>query len=272
MQSFASFDRDVKANNLPQYAHMSPDMLNDGHNTTLEYAADWTQTFLEPLLANEQFMNNTLILLTYDESATYPIPNRIVSLLLGGAVPQNLKGTKDSTLYTHYSIISTLQNNWDLPSLGRYDAGANVFDLVASQTGYVNHAPENIASINNSLSYPGFLNAGEKLLLPPPNLQLTSAGGKGVDEAIKATWASRAGEMTPYDGSGIVYDGGNGTASPNAPVYKAQGPAPDVTVTPTATGPTATANLKSRASAGTRLDISWAGMGFVAFAVAAFVL
>lgn len=272
IQSFASFDRDVKANDLPQYAHMSPDMLNDGHNTSLEYAANWSESFLTPLLANDQFMNNTLILLTYDESATYPIPNRIVSLLLGGAVPKNLQGTKDSTLYTHYSIISTLQNNWDLPSLGRYDAGANVFDLVAKKTGFVNHAPENIASINNSLSYPGFLNADEYTPLPPPNLQLISAGGKGVDESIKEVWASTSGEMTPYDGSGIVYDGGNGTASPNAPVLKAQAAAPSVTVTPTAAAPTATGITVSRACIGARLNLGWASIGFVAFAIAAYVM
>jgi acid phosphatase len=274
IQSFEDFDTNLKANTLPQYAHMSPDMLNDGHNTTLEYAANWAQSFITPLLANEQFMEKTLVLLTYDESATYPMPNRIVSLLLGGAIPTELKGTNDSTLYTHYSILSTLENNWGLPNLGRYDVGANVFDLVAKKTGYVNHAPENIASVNNSLSYPGFLNLDPKLSkpLPAPNLQLIGAGGQGVDESVKNLWASTAGETTPYDGSGYLHDGGNGTADPNAPVYEAQAPAPNVTVTPTSAAPTATGSKKSRASRMVSLDVNWAGIGFGAFAIAAFVL
>lgn len=274
LQSFMDFDKDVKANTLPQYAHMSPDMLNDGHNTTLEFAANWTQSFITPLLANAQFMEKTLVLLTYDESATYPKPNRIVSLLLGGAVPAELKGTNDSTLYTHYSILSTLENNWELPNLGRYDVGANVFDFVAKKTGYVNHSPEDIAAVNNSLSYGGFLNADPKLYkaLPPPNLQLVGAGGKGVDESVKSAWTSAAGDMTPYDGSGLLYDGGNGTVDPKAPAYKAQAPAPNVTVTPTATAPTATSSKKSRASRIVSLDLNWAGIGFGAFAIAAFVL
>lgn len=276
LQSFKDFDSDLKANTLPQYAHMSPDMLNDGHNTTLEYAANWTQSFITPLLANEQFMEKTLVLLTYDESATYPKPNRIVSLLLGGAIPKELKGTNDSTLYTHYSILSTLENNWGLPNLGRYDVGANVFDLVANKTGYVNHAPENIALVNNSLSYAGFLNIDPKLYkpIPAPNLQLIGAGGKAVDETVKANWEAAAGDMTPYDGSGYLHDGGNGTADPNAPVYKAQAPAPDVTSTPSSTSsaPTATGSKKSRASRMVSLDINWAGLGFCVFAIAAFVL
>jgi hypothetical protein len=276
IQSFTDFANDVKANTLPQYAHMSPDMLNDGHNTSLAYAANWTQSFLTPLLANEQFMNNTLILLTYDESETYSIPNRIVSLLLGGAVPDSLKGTNDSTIYTHYSILSTLENNWDLPNLGRYDVGANVFDLVASQTGYTNHPPADASSVNNSLSYGGFLNRDPAMYkpIPPPNLKLVGAGGKGVDATVQNRWRSVANEMTPYDGSGSIFDGGNGVTDTNAPVYKAQAPAANVTTTATTTATTTSstpAATTSKAGA-TSLNVHWAGVGVGALGFAAFVI
>lgn len=222
VQSLQDFHRAVASNSLPQYAHISPDMNNDGHDTGLAYAAKWSLAFLKPLLANDQFMKRTLVLLTYDESETYALPNRISSILLGGAIPNNLKGTKDDTLYTHYSILSTLQNNWELPNLGRYDVGANVFELVASQTGYKNHPPSNLARINNSFSYPGYLNnlIGGNRLLPVPNLQLVGAGGKGVVEVVKETWESAKDHETPYDGSGNFYDG-----DANAPVYRAQAPA-----------------------------------------------
>jgi acid phosphatase len=181
-------------------------MLNDGHNTSLEYAARWTRSFLIPLLANEYFMNNTLVLLTYDESETYSLPNKIVSILLGGAVPSNLKGTTDDTFYTHYSILSTLENNWDLPNLGRYDVGANVFKLVADQTGYKNERYD-VSTVNLSASYSGFLNTGTYGPIPPPNLQLVGAGSQGVLAAVSEKWQSTIGETTPYDGSGKVYDG-----------------------------------------------------------------
>jgi hypothetical protein len=259
--SFNEFAADVKANTLPQYAHLSPDMLNDGHNTSLNYAANWTQSFLAPLLKNEQFMNRTLILLTYDESATYPIPNHIVSLLLGGAIPKNKKGTTDDTLYTHYSILSTLENNWELPNLGRYDAGANVFQVVADQTGYTNHAPENAASVNNSLSYGGFMNSdpGKYLPIPAPNLKLVGAGGQGVDYSVHIQWNTAENQLTPYDGSGILYDGGNGVSDPNAPVYKAQAPGPNVT----STASPASGTKKSAAVKAVFLDIRLAGLGML---------
>lgn len=278
IQSFHDFDLDLQADTLPQYAHMSPDMLNDGHNTTLEYAANWTQSFITPLLANEKFMEKTLVLLTYDESATYPMPNKIVSLLLGGAIPKDLKGTQDSNLYTHYSILSTLENNWELPNLGRYDVGPNVFDFVAQQTGYQNHPPVNQASVNNSLSYPGFLNIDPSsyMPLPAPNLNLIGAGGKGIEDLTKQRWESAKDEQTPYDGSGNLFDGGDGTTDPNAPAYKSQEDIVQLqsaSTTPTSTVPAATAKAtqKSRASRVVGLDVNWAGIGFGVFAIAAFV-
>jgi acid phosphatase len=225
LQSLDDFQKDVKRKTLPQYAHLSPDMLNDGHNTSLKYATSWTQSFLAPLLADEDFMKDTLILLTYDESETYAIPNRIVSLLLGGAVPDNLKGTSDDTLYSHYSIISTLENNWDLPNLGRYDVGANVFQFVAQKTGYKNLPSQDLSTVNNSLSYGGFLNWDPNMYLPipPPNLQLVGAGGQGVASIVQQEWKSAEGDLTPYDGSGYLYDGGDGQTNMNPPVYKPQG-------------------------------------------------
>jgi hypothetical protein len=50
---------------------ITPNMTDDGHDTTVTFAANWARTFLEPLLNNSYFMNNTLIVLTFDEDETY---------------------------------------------------------------------------------------------------------------------------------------------------------------------------------------------------------
>lgn len=217
--SFKDFKRDLAAGTVPQFVMMSPDMLNDGHNTTLDYATKWAHTFLLPLLADGTFKEKTLIQLTYDETEDYSKPNRIVSLLLGNAVSDNLKGSEDDTFYTHFSIPSTMEHNWDLASLGRFDVGANVFKIAADITGYINKDPPNVATVNNSISYPGFLNRNHttKLtLIPPPNLKLVGAGGRSVLGSIRSEWKDHARTKTPYDGSGSVYDGDH------VPVYKPQ--------------------------------------------------
>lgn len=188
-------------------------MTNDGHDSSLSHAATWTKNFLTPLLKNPYFTNRTLILLTYDESKTYSKPNTIVSILLGDAIPKELQGTKDDTFYTHYSILSTLENNFGLPNLGRYDVGANVFDLVAKETGHQNTNSAQKERVDLSVSYPGFLNSNHarKLPLPYPNTLLQGAGGPILAE-IKEKWGE--GAITPYDGSGHVFDKGD------LPVYK----------------------------------------------------
>ena len=185
-------------------------------------------------------MEKTLILLTYDESETYSKPNKIVSLLLGGALPKSLKGTTDDTFYTHYSILSTLENNWSLPNLGRYDVGANVFDFVAKQTGYKNHDVDR-SKVDLSVSYAGLLNSGEQLDIPLPNPYLIGAGGRGILKTLPEAWLNPAGGHvnTPYDGSGNVSDGRN-----SRPLYRTQ----------TSAGASArAANVAGRAMSGCKL-------------------
>ncbi|KAK4102003.1 hypothetical protein N658DRAFT_515693 [Parathielavia hyrcaniae] len=209
LDSFNAFQRAFAAKEVPQFVFMSPNMMNDGHNTTLDTATKWSHRFLEPLLAGDAFDEPTLIALTYDESETYSEPNHIVTLLLGSAIPPALKGTEDDTFYTHYSILSTVQANWGLHNLGRYDVGANVFRFVADMVGYTgNKDPENAATVNNSVSYPGALNddTSKRLPIPAPNTKLVGAGGLPILPAIEKAWSGARKWQTPYDGSGKVFD------------------------------------------------------------------
>ncbi|RDW93561.1 acid phosphatase PHOa [Aspergillus mulundensis] len=108
IKNFTHFDADLANEKLPQWAFFTPNMTNDAHDTNITFAANWLRGWISPLLENEYFMNNTLILITFDEDKTYSKTNRIFSILLGGAVPENLHGTEDNTFYTHYSVIATL--------------------------------------------------------------------------------------------------------------------------------------------------------------------
>ena len=101
-------------------------------------------------------------------------------------MPAELCGTVDNTVYSHYSALATLQYNWRLPHLGRFDVGANVFDVVLGLAGAgdaVNREPPSVGRVNNSLSYPGPLAgaaSGEHALWPVPNLGLPGVNGQGI--------------------------------------------------------------------------------------------
>ena len=159
---------DLAAGNMPNYAFYTPNIVNDGHNSTVAVASNWLKGFLTPLLADKTFNNNTLVVITFDETETYTLPNRVLALLLGDSVTA-LKNTTDSTFYTHYSLLSTIESNWDLGNLGRQDANTtvnNVFDYVAKLTGAKNNNITVGLLLNDTI--PGFLT-------PPPTT--TSATG-----------------------------------------------------------------------------------------------
>jgi len=138
-------------------------------------------------------MNNTLVLITFDENHTYAKQNRIVGILVGDAIPQSYVGTTDSTYYSHYSEISTVQANWDLHTLGRWDVGANVYKVVADKTGDTVRAWSGKVPLSQmyfNSSYPGrFNNKNSSVPWPVPNTNATYAG-RTVLQSIKTKWGA----------------------------------------------------------------------------------
>ncbi|TVY45515.1 Phosphate-repressible acid phosphatase [Lachnellula subtilissima] len=127
MKNLTMFYNDLDSNKLPQWMFITPNMTNDGHDTSVTVAGAWAKGFLEPLLTNPNFLSRTLVLLTFDETANYLSDNTVFSVLFGDAVPESLHGTTNDTAYNHYSIMSTVENNWDLGDLGEGDADASAF-------------------------------------------------------------------------------------------------------------------------------------------------
>ena len=191
IKNFTDFAHDLKAKKLPQWAFITPNMTNDAHDTTIGFGAAWERTWLEPLLDNEDFMKRTLVLLTYDEDKTYNKTNRIFSVLLGDAVPKSLVGTTDDTFYTHYSTIASVSANWFLPSLGRWDCGANIFQFLANATGYQNYKVDTTnLHVNNT--YPGPMSDGSYSKFSPewpvPLTKGDCSAGYGILRKVVDTW------------------------------------------------------------------------------------
>ncbi|KAF3173941.1 hypothetical protein EYR41_004366 [Orbilia oligospora] len=186
IKNFTLFYEDLKSNKLPQWLFITPDQQNNGHDTSVTYAGKWLRGFLEPLLDDPNFINNTLVLVTFDENDTYSKQNRVFSILLGDVIPKNLIGSADKGFYNHYSELSTVQANWGLKSLGRYDVGANVFDLVAQKTGDSLRSLD-ITKVYLNESYPGIFHRKKYAPLPVPDTEASFAG-KTVLESIRNIW------------------------------------------------------------------------------------
>ncbi|KAJ5410836.1 uncharacterized protein N7487_005195 [Penicillium crustosum] len=188
IKNFTTFYEDLKHHSLPQHMFITPNMTNDAHDTDITVAGDWVDRFLPPLLKNEHFNKDSLVLLTFDEGGNYSHPNRVFSFLVGGAIPKHLKGTTDDTFYTHYSIIASLSANWGLPSLGRWDCGANLLNIVAEKTGYVNWEVDTSNAYINQ-TYPGPLSTDNySSKWPVPDTKGKCSAGHGIAEVVKKTY------------------------------------------------------------------------------------
>ncbi|KAF1831511.1 phosphoesterase-domain-containing protein [Decorospora gaudefroyi] len=209
MKPLSLFWEDLDAGVLPQWMFITPNMTSDGHDSTVTVAGSWTRNFLEPLLDNKDFLKNTLVMVTFDENHTYTRANRVVSILLGDAVPKHLVGTTDDSYYNHYSEISTVQANWGLKTLGRWDMGANVFKFVAEKTGDTVRTWSGKVPLSNmffNVSYAGKLNKkNSSVPWPVPNTKAVHAG-RAVLPAVVDTWGKQV-DQSAYTTALEIPDG-----------------------------------------------------------------
>ncbi|VBB82547.1 Conserved hypothetical protein [Yarrowia lipolytica] len=188
IKNFTEFDRDLKAKELPQWTFITPNMTNDAHDTDIDWAGRWVARWLKPLLSNEEFMKNSLVILTFDENHTKPLENKVLAILFGGAVPDHLKGTTDSTYYSHYSNIATVQANWGLDHLGRFDTVANPFKLVADSLN-ISIVDHDTTGQYNNKSVVGYFN-DERVSIPAPNASAIGLVGNTIFPPIAKLWGT----------------------------------------------------------------------------------
>lgn len=133
-KNMTMFYEELESGTLPQWMWITPNMTDDGHDSSITVAGQWARDFLVPLLNNSDFnIDKTLIVLTWDECENYLIENRVLAVLLGSAVPDSLVGTTKSTELSHYSLSKTAQENWGLASLGKNDVDATSIAVVLEE-------------------------------------------------------------------------------------------------------------------------------------------
>jgi hypothetical protein len=71
-KNFTLFYQDLENDTLPQWMFITPNMTNDGHDSSVTTAGSFVRKFLEPLLADGRFMRSTLILLSQFSPLQFP--------------------------------------------------------------------------------------------------------------------------------------------------------------------------------------------------------
>nr|WDD38898.1 paeoniflorin converting enzyme [Cunninghamella blakesleeana] len=121
-------DEDIKNNQVPQFVFYTPNLKNDAHDTSIKYASRWFKKYLEKRIQNKAFNKNTMFVVTFDEDDGGD-ENKVYTSLFGPDFHPHNKSKKDNKKYNHYSLLRTIEDNWELGTLKQKDEKATPFDL-----------------------------------------------------------------------------------------------------------------------------------------------
>jgi acid phosphatase len=115
------FMRDARAGQLPNYSFYTPNVVNDGHDTSLATSSAWLVRFVQSVRGTLGMHQRTLLVVTWDEGGEEDSRhNQILTIFLGDVVSP---GRYDSNL-THYSLLRTIEDNFGLERLADGDRHA----------------------------------------------------------------------------------------------------------------------------------------------------
>jgi hypothetical protein len=112
---------DIQNNALPTYSFYTPNLQNDGHDSSVTFAGKWFANNIEPLFSNPNFMSGTLVIVTFDEGES---SDQIYTALYGSMI---VPGSSSNIRYDHYNMLKTVEDNFGLGDLGQKDASAEAF-------------------------------------------------------------------------------------------------------------------------------------------------
>jgi phosphatidylinositol-3-phosphatase len=125
-----SWTADVNASSIPDYSFITPNMKDDGHDTSVAYASSWLQTFLTPLV-NKTWFASTAFFITFDEGSnnvgagtsskgpTNSTGGGNIYLAIVG--PTSVGVGNLTNVSSQYSIMTTIEWLLGLSSTGHHD-------------------------------------------------------------------------------------------------------------------------------------------------------
>ncbi|HLJ75014.1 MAG TPA: alkaline phosphatase family protein, partial [Thermoanaerobaculia bacterium] len=95
-------------------------------DTSVAVADQFLESRFGPLIENPAFINDTLFVVTFDETNSLT-NNRVSTILYGDAVQS---GARSADYYDHYSLLKTIEAILGVGYLGKQDVTADVISGV----------------------------------------------------------------------------------------------------------------------------------------------
>jgi phospholipase C len=121
---FTSFAADI-AGSTPRFVWITPDRCHDTHDCPVATGDQWLSQVVPQITGSKAFKSNGILFITWDEDDNGP-DNHVLTLALtpGG-------GHKASNrMYTHYSLLATIEDLLGLSRLGQAAQASPMTDLI----------------------------------------------------------------------------------------------------------------------------------------------
>jgi phospholipase C len=122
---FSRIENDLKSTQtMPDFAFITPNLCSDMHDCSISNGDAWLARYGSEILNSKAFTTqNSLLVITWDEDDGGA--NRIAAILAGPAVKN---GFKSENVYSHYSLLHTIESKWKLQPLTPNDKKSPVMD------------------------------------------------------------------------------------------------------------------------------------------------
>lgn len=120
--SSGNFINDIKNNTLPTLTTVTPNLINDMHDGSVQDASNWLTKWIPLITATSDYQNGHLaIIVMGDEGSDGSTPSQTFAYVLS---PYTRPGTQSSTSFDNFSVTRTIEDITGKPALGNA-AGAH---------------------------------------------------------------------------------------------------------------------------------------------------
>lgn len=119
---YGALASDLAAHRLPNYVFIAPNICDDMHSCPVSTGDAWLQREVPKLLDSDAFTKQrSLLVITFDEAEGSDRQNVVPLILVGSDVK---RGYVSKQPYTHYSLVHTIEQSWQLDPLTASDKQA----------------------------------------------------------------------------------------------------------------------------------------------------
>jgi Phosphoesterase family len=114
--SLSHFHSDLSNDHLPNFSFLVPNLLDDGHDGSLQVADAWLRLNITPLVSSSTFQKDGLLIIVFDEANTNDSAHgggHVAALIIS---PKAKQGYRSTTLYQHQNTLRLILHGLGAPT------------------------------------------------------------------------------------------------------------------------------------------------------------